>query len=60
MAAFIGLAVISVLALVFFFFSVRSRRRYECPECGERVMVEHMTASRCNMCGAELQETTEQ
>lgn len=42
------------LALLFYVFSVNSRKHYECPECGERIMVEHMEASRCSSCGAPL------
>ena len=52
--AFIG------LGLVFYYFSVRSRKSYRCPQCGERITdVEHMNAKRCGMCGAPLETTKE-
>lgn len=55
MGPFVLLALIP-LALLFYVLSVNSRKGYECPECGERIMVEHMEAARCNMCGAELKQ----
>jgi ribosomal protein S27AE len=52
--------IIAILAVVFYYFSVQSRKFYRCPQCGEKVRVEHMKASRCGMCGAPLkQEETE-
>jgi hypothetical protein len=49
----IGLGLI-VLCVIFYFFSVRSRRSYACPQCGERITTEYLDARRCGMCGAEL------
>ena len=41
------------LGIVFYLFSVSSRKSYRCPQCGERITnVEHMEAKRCGMCGA--------
>lgn len=47
---------IIVLAIFFYFLSVRSRKSYRCPQCGEKIRVEHMKASRCGMCGAPLKQ----
>ena len=52
---YVGIAiVVLVLSVIFYVFSVRSRKRYLCPECGESVVTEHMSTSRCGMCGAEI------
>ena len=48
---FVGLG---LLALLFYTLAVSSRKSYECPQCGEKLRVEHMEASHCNMCGAPL------
>ncbi len=45
---------LAVLALLFYLRAANSRRTYTCPQCGERVRVELMDASSCNMCGAPL------
>ena len=51
---------IVLLGLLFYFFSVRSRKSYRCPKCGETITyVEHMKAERCGMCGAPLDLTKE-
>lgn len=44
------------LGLVVFLYlrSVLSRRGYRCPHCGERLSVELMQATFCNVCGAPL------
>ena len=47
---------IIILAILFYFLSVRSRKSYHCPQCGEKVRVERMKASRCGMCGAPLKQ----
>ncbi len=44
------------LGILFYFLAVRSRKHYVCPQCGEELMVEHMKASRCNFCGAPLEQ----
>jgi ribosomal protein S27AE len=47
--------ILLVLGVVFYIFSLRSRKSYRCPQCGERInYVEHMKATRCGMCGAPL------
>jgi len=51
------LAALPILCIVFYFFSVSSRKSYRCPQCGETVKnVEYMQAKRCGMCGAPLTE----
>ena len=46
-----------LIGLVLYFFSVLSRKTYRCPKCGERLVnVEHMSAKRCGMCGAPLEQ----
>ena len=37
--------------------SVKSRKYYKCPECGESFRSEHMDAQCCKVCGAKLVET---
>ncbi len=49
-------AVIVGFGILFYYFSVRSRKTYACPECGESVRVEHMETARCGMCGSLLAE----
>lgn len=49
-----------LLALIFYFFARKSRRNYKCPECGESFRVEHMSVSRCKVCGTEVDETKEE
>lgn len=41
---------------ILFFRSLKSRKYYICPSCGERIYTEHMIAQRCNVCGAFLKE----
>lgn len=50
--------VIALLALLFYSLSVGSRRRYSCPECGERIETEHLDAKHCSMCGAPLDRSS--
>jgi len=45
------------LAVLFYYLAVRSRRSYQCPECGEEIRVEYLNAKRCGMCGAPLEKT---
>lgn len=47
-------AAVAVFALLFYMRSVESRKSYVCPQCGEKLRVELMNASHCNMCGAPL------
>lgn len=53
------LAFLAVLAAITYYFAVKSRKAYTCPECGEKVKVEHMVTSRCGMCGSELKQDNE-
>jgi rRNA maturation endonuclease Nob1 len=48
------LLLLAVVAGICWHFAVKSRKTYTCPECGERVKVEYMEASRCPMCGSQL------
>ncbi|MEZ5339109.1 MAG: hypothetical protein R3F46_12735 [bacterium] len=57
----IGVVLLGLLALplkefIMYLISVNSRRHYSCPHCGERIMMEHGTASICSACGAALVE----
>ncbi|MCP4548194.1 MAG: hypothetical protein GY835_17150 [bacterium] len=44
------------LAILLFFFAFMSRRRYRCPQCGERISTEYLNAKYCGMCGVELKQ----
>ncbi len=44
----------AVLAVICYYFAVKSRKTYTCPECGEIIKVELMETSRCSMCGSLL------
>lgn len=39
--------------------SVKSRKYYKCPQCGESFRTEHMESKRCKVYGAELEETND-
>lgn len=60
MWGFLVIGIIIVFAILFYFLSVQSRKDYKCPQCGEKVRVEHMKASRCGMCGAPLKQEVTQ
>ncbi|MCP4261793.1 MAG: zinc ribbon domain-containing protein [Planctomycetes bacterium] len=46
-----------LIGLVLYIFSVMSRKSYRCPKCGEKVVdVEYLSAKRCGMCGAPLEQ----
>lgn len=47
---------ILVLALVFYLFSLNSRRSFRCPKCGEQIRTDYLKAQRCGMCGAPLEQ----
>lgn len=51
-----GLGGLLLVALGFLFYTraVASRKAHACPQCGERMTVELMDATRCNTCGAPL------
>jgi len=54
--AFALLLLFVVAACICWYFAVKSRKTYTCPECGERIKVEYMEASRCNICGSQLNQ----
>jgi ribosomal protein S27AE len=48
---------IILIGLALYIFSVMSRKSYRCPKCGERVVdAEYLSAKRCGMCGAPLEQ----
>lgn len=49
--------VIVICALIAYDKSLKSRKYYKCPECGESFGSEHMDAKCCKVCGAQLIET---
>ncbi len=49
---------LAVVAAICYYFAVKSRKTYTCPECGEKTKVEHMETSRCGMCGSLLKLDT--
>lgn len=53
------LTFLAVIAGICYYFAVKSRKSYTCPECGEKVKVEHMETSRCGMCGSLLKQDQE-
>lgn len=53
---FLLILLILVLAGICYYFAVKSRKTYSCPECGEKIRVEHMSTTRCSMCGALLED----
>ena len=56
---FLLLASVFLLAGGCYYFAVRSRKSYTCPECGEKVRVEHMETARCGLCGSLLEQDEE-
>ncbi len=54
--AYVLIGILILSPIVFYVFSVGSRRAYRCPECGEQMTAEYLKAKRCNMCGAPLQQ----
>lgn len=53
---FLLIAFLLILAALVYYFAVRSRKSYTCPECGEKFKVEHMETARCGMCGSQLKQ----
>ncbi len=49
-----GFVLLAILAVLLYLRAAGTRKGYVCPHCGERLTVELMSASRCNMCGAPL------
>ncbi|MHC4117811.1 MAG: hypothetical protein ACYSWO_09925 [Planctomycetota bacterium] len=57
MVGYLILAGVVGIGVILYFFSVMSRKTYKCPKCGERLVgVEYMSAKRCGMCGAPLEQ----
>jgi len=51
------IALFLLIPIVFFLFSVVSRKTYRCAQCGEQITTEYLDAQHCNMCGAPLNKT---
>lgn len=49
-------SLIVLVPVVFFLFALGSRRSYRCPQCGERMTTEYLSAKHCGMCGAPLEQ----
>ena len=57
MIGYLILAGVVVIGVALYCFSVMSRKTYHCPKCGERLVgVEYLSAKRCGMCGAPLEQ----
>jgi hypothetical protein len=50
----LGILIVVGLGFLLYFRALASRRSSVCPQCGERLTVELMEATRCNTCGAPL------
>lgn len=50
------ISAILILAAICYYFAVKSRKSYTCPECGEKFKVEYMDTARCGMCGSLLKQ----
>ena len=57
--AIVFIVVIIVCALIAYDKSLKSRKYYKCPKCGESFRTEHMEAKCCKVCGAKLIETND-
>jgi len=53
---FLLIFILLILAAFFYYLAVKSRKSYTCPECGEKIKVEHMDTARCGMCGSLLKQ----
>lgn len=49
-----------ICALIAYNKSIKSRKYYRCPECGESFRTEHMDAKCCKVCGAKLVATSKE
>jgi len=52
--ALVGIVVL--IPVVLFLFSLSSRKSYRCPQCGEQITTEYLSAKHCGMCGAPLEQ----
>jgi len=50
---------IFLFGLLFYYLARKSRKVYKCPECGESFKVELMDATRCKVCGTEVDLSNE-
>lgn len=46
--------IIILIAIFLYLRARKSRKTYQCPECGESFQVEHMSASMCKVCGTAV------
>ena len=53
------IAVAVLCALIAYKKSLKSRKYYKCPECGESFKSEQMESQCCKVCGAQLVETND-
>jgi ribosomal protein S27AE len=57
MYGYLILAGVVGVVIILYLFSVMSRKTYKCPRCGERLVgAEYLSAKRCGMCGAPLEQ----
>ena len=59
LGGFLVWGLVSLIVLVpvaFFLLSWGSRKSYRCPQCGERMTTEYLSAKHCGMCGAPLEQ----
>lgn len=52
----VGLFIV-IFAILGFIKSIRSRKYYKCPVCGESFRSENMNSETCKVCGANLERT---
>jgi len=52
--ALVGLIVL--IPVVLFLFSLLSQKLYRCPQCGEQMTTEYLSAKHCGMCGAPFEQ----
>lgn len=48
-----------ILGVIGFIKSVKSRKFYKCPVCGESFRSENMESMTCKVCGANLEESND-
>ncbi len=55
----VGLLIV-IFAILGFIKSIRSRKYYKCPVCGESFRSENMNSETCKVCGANLERTDDE
>jgi len=50
------LVIFIIVCRIVYINSIKSRKYYVCPNCGESFRSEHMTSKCCKVCGANLEE----